>query len=235
MCLRRHENCTITSKPGKSWLEAANMSLYSQHSMKLELPKHLDQVRDTVTEVDRVVSSHKYPGDRRAVMVMGLLSTIMQHHRSMLQLIKSVGTAGSSWALARDILKGTRYGLWINSCATEDQILRIEEADEFPFSIPELTQAIEAAYCTDRFFEGLKNRCGTQLYKLSRSEIFQLGRWEIDRSSGLHLDDGEIREATTIATLCIVLLAGKFLAGQGHSADCELIETLAADYAVRSS
>ena len=203
--------------------------------MKLELTKHLDKVRDTVTEVDRTVSSHKYPSDRRTVMVMGLLSTIIQHHRSMLQLIKFAGTAGSSWALARDILKGTRYGLWINSCATEDQILRIEEADEFPFGIPEVIKEIEAAYCTDRFFEGLKNRWGTQLYKYSRSDIFQLGRWEIGASSGLHLDDGEIREATTIATLCIVLLAGKFLAGKGHSADCELIETLAADYAVRSS
>jgi len=82
--------------------------------------------------------------------------------------------------------------------------------------------------------EDLKNRWGIQLYKYSRY-IFQLGRWEIDASSGLHLDDGEIREATTIATLCIVLLAGKFLAGQGHSADCERIETLAADYATRAS
>jgi len=203
--------------------------------MKLELAKHLDKTRDTVTEVERIVSSHKYPRDRRTVMVMGLLSTIVQHHRSMLHLIKSAGTAGSSWALARDILKGTRYGLWINSCATEEQILQIEEADEFPFSIPEVIKEIEAAYCTDRFFEGLKNRWGTQLYKLSRSEIFQLGRWEIDASSGLHLDDEEIREATTIATLCIVLLAGKFLAGRGHSADCEQIENLAADYATRAS
>jgi len=56
-----------------------------------------------------------------------------------------------------------------------------------------------------------------------------------DSSSGLHLDDGEIQDATTIATLCVVLLAGKFPAGQGHSADCEQIETLAADYANRAS
>ena len=158
--------------------------------MKLELAKHLDRVRDTVSEVDRIVSSHRYASDRRTVMVMGLLSTIIQHHRSMLQLIKSAGTAGSSWALARDVVKGTRYGLWINSCATEEQILRIEQEDEFPLSIPEMTKEI---------------------------------------------DDEEIRDATTIATLCIALLAGKFLAGQRHSADCEQIETLAADYANRAS
>jgi hypothetical protein len=114
-------------------------------------------------------------------------------------------------------------------------MLQIEEADEFPFNIPEVIKEIEAAYCTDRFFEDLKNRWGTQLDKFSRSDIFQLGRWETGASSGLHLDDSEIPEATTIATLCIVLLAGKFLAGQGHSADCEQIETLAEDYATRAS
>ena len=65
--------------------------------MKLELAKHLDKVRDAVSEVDRIVSSHRYASERRTVMVRGLLSTIIQHHRSMLQLIKSAGTAGSSW------------------------------------------------------------------------------------------------------------------------------------------
>jgi hypothetical protein len=203
--------------------------------MDRELTKHLDKVRDTVIEVRRIVSLHKYPSDRRTVMVMGLLYTTIQHHRSMLHLIKFAGAAGSSWPLATAILKGTRQGLWINSCATEDEIVRIEEGDEFPLSIPEVIKGIEAAYSTDPFFEDLKNRWGTQLYKYSQSDIFQLGRWEIDASSGLHIDDGEIREVTTIATLCIVLLAGKFLASQKQAADCEQIEILAADYANRAS
>lgn len=199
--------------------------------MKLELARHLDKVRDTVTEVDRIISLHKYPSDRRTVLVMGLLYTIIQHHQSMLHLIKSAGGHASSWPLVREILNGARYGLWINSCATEDQIARIEEEDEFPFSIPEVIKEIEVAYHTDPLFEDLKNRWGSQLHKYSRSNIFQLGRWKIDPSSGLHIDDGEIQEATTIATLCIVLLSGKFLARQKHAADCKQIETLAADYA----
>jgi len=68
-----------------------------------------------------------------------------------------------------------------------------------------------------------------------RSDIFQLGRWSIDSGSGLYCDDGAIRDMTTIATLSIVLLAGKFLEGQKHSADCQQIETLAADYATHVS
>ena len=86
--------------------------------MKPELVEHLDKARDTVSEVERIVSSHRYPSDTRTVMVMGLLSTIIQHHRGMLLLIKSANV-GSSYALTRDIVKGMRYGLWINRCATE--------------------------------------------------------------------------------------------------------------------
>ena len=40
--------------------------------MKLELARYLDKARDTVTEVDRIVSLHSYPGDIRTVMVRGL-------------------------------------------------------------------------------------------------------------------------------------------------------------------
>lgn len=197
--------------------------------MKPELVKHLDKVRTTVTEVGRIVSLHGYPSDMRTVMVMGLLSTITQHHRSMLQLIKS-GALGSSYALAKDIVKGMRYGLWINSCATEEQIRRTEENDEFPLSIPEMSKEIEDAYRKDPFFENLRDRWGPQLYKYTREDIVQLGRWEVHSSSRLDIEDNVIRDVTTIATLCIALLAGKFLAVQKHLTDSEKIQTLAADY-----
>jgi hypothetical protein len=202
--------------------------------MKPELAKHLDRVRATVAEVDRIVSSHNYPADKRTVLVMGLLATIIQHHRGILQLVKS-GIVGSSYALAQDVVKGMRYGLWINSCATEDQILRIEKDDEFPLKIPEIVREIEAAYRADSFFENLKDRWGAQLYKYSISGIVRLGRCDIDSTSGLHFDDKDILDVTTIATLCILLLAAKFLASQKQSADCQQIESLAADYANPSS
>jgi hypothetical protein len=70
-----------------------------------------------------------------------------------------------------------RYGLWINSCATEEQILRVEKSDEFPVGIPEMAREIESTYNADSFFENLKDRWGSQLYKDTRSSIAQLGRW----------------------------------------------------------
>jgi hypothetical protein len=194
--------------------------------MKLELLGHLDKARDAVNQVDRIISSHQYPGDTRTVLVMGLLSTIIQHHRGMLLLIKSANV-GSAYALTRDIVKGMRYGLWINCCATEDQILRVQEEEEFPFSIPDLIREIQAAYSTDPFFENLKNSWATQLYKYTRSDIFHVGRWHINSSSGLDHDDAEIRDVTTIATLSIVVLAAKFLDRQNYGMDCKQVEGLA--------
>ena len=196
--------------------------------MKWELVKHLDKIRDTVTEVGRIVSSHRYPEDRRTVFVMGLLATMTQHHQSALQLLKS-GAVASSYALTRDLVRAMRYGLWINACATEEQILRLERGEEFPLSIPEMTKEVEAAYSADPFFDRLKNRWGSQLTNYSLSGVFQLGRWEIDASSGLHRDDEKIRDVTTIATLCIVILAAKFVASQKHPVDCKQIEVLAAN------
>jgi hypothetical protein len=166
----------------------------------------------------------------RTVMVRGLLATITEHHRSILQLLRS-GAVESSYALARDVVKGMRYGLWINSTASEEQMRQIEAGDAFPLSIPEMIKGIEAAYGKDSFFESLKDRWAGQLYKYTESGVVRVGRWHIDASSGLRSDDNEIHEVVTISTLSIVILAAKFLDGQKQSVDCEKIEALAATYA----
>jgi hypothetical protein len=124
--------------------------------MNLELVRHLNKARDTVAEVDRIVSSHSYPSDTRTVIVRGLLGLIMEHHRSILELLRS-GAVDSPYALARDVVAAMRYGLWVNSAASEEQVLQVQESDTFPLSIPEMVKAIEVAYGKDPFFESLKN------------------------------------------------------------------------------
>ena len=140
------------------------------------------------------------------------------HHRSLLQLVKSAAV-GSSVTLARDIIKGLRYGLWINACATPEQIFRIQETDEFPLSFPQTIKEIDAAYNGDAFFEGLKNRWGSQPHKYSLSELGWLGHWHIDSRFGLAHDDEEIRDVKTTAKLCIILLAARFLARQDNGVE----------------
>jgi hypothetical protein len=68
--------------------------------MKLELAEHLKKVRGTVNEVDRILGVPKYANDPLSVMVIGLLSTIIQHHRSIVVLVSSGSVRA---ALIRDI------------------------------------------------------------------------------------------------------------------------------------
>jgi hypothetical protein len=49
--------------------------------MNLEFAKSLDKARDSATEVSRIVSSHKSPGDRRTLFVTGLLAAMTEYHR----------------------------------------------------------------------------------------------------------------------------------------------------------
>jgi hypothetical protein len=176
--------------------------------------------------VDSIVSSREYPGDTRTVMVRGVLSTIIEYHRSMLQLIK-LGVIASSRALTREIVRGMRYGLWINGCATPEQILRIKEADEWPLTLPEMIKEIDAANSADAFFQGLKNRWSSELREYSIPGFVRLGRWHIDPSFQLAYGDEEIRDLATIATLCIVVLAAKFLDRQNYGVECKRVEALA--------
>lgn len=201
--------------------------------MKAELAHHLDKVRVTVAEVERIVDLHEYPNDPRTVLVRGLLATIIEHHRSVLLLIKN-GSAGSAYALARDIIRGTRYGLWINSCATIDHIRNIRQEDEFALSIPEMNKEIEAAYQGDSFFVELRDRWAAKLYRYSRETIVRVGQFYIDPKSGLGSDDEECGDVLTIATLSIVLLASKFLATQKLVDECEQVEALATAYVKES-
>ena len=197
--------------------------------MKVEAADYLDKAWATVAEVERIVDLHEYPNDPRTVLVRGLLATMAQYHRSARLLVQS-GFVGPTYVLVRDIIRGTRYALWINCCATSDEILSIHEDDDFGLSSLEMTKEVEAAYQDDPFFLELRDRWGAKLNRYLRGRIVRFGQFCINPKSGLDHKDEEVKEVVTIATLCIVLLASKFLARQKHAVECKEVEALATAY-----
>jgi hypothetical protein len=125
-------------------------------------------------------------------------------------------------------------GLWINTCATPVQIQRIKTEDQFPVNLTEIIKAVDIAYNANAFFEDMKNRCGSPLYKSNRSGIIQLGHWLLDSDLGLQHDEPELCEVTTTATNCILLLAGTLLSNQNHAAECKEVEALSTIYDKRA-
>jgi hypothetical protein len=200
-----------------------------RRSMKPKLAHHLSKVRATVAEVERIVDLHKCPDEPRTVLVRGLMATLDQHHRGVLLLIDS-GLVGPAYALVRDIIRGTRVSLWINACATSDQIFSIHQGEEFVVSIPEMNKDIDEAYQGDPFFVELRDRWAAKLDRYSRETIIRVGHFHLDPKSGLKHQDEEVRDAVTTATLCIVMLASKFLATQKHAVESKQVEALATAY-----
>ena len=194
--------------------------------MKAKLAEHLTKARDTIAEMDRILTGQKYRSDARTVAVSGLLATMTQHHRSVIQLIHS-GALRSAGALIRVMVETMYFGLWLNSNPTADEIKRIRASDEFPVDIQMVVKAVNAAYKGNSLFEEIKKRCGAPLYQVNRAGILQLGRWALDKEAGLRNDDQELMEITKTATLCTLFLGAEFLAKQNRAAESKAVQGLA--------
>jgi len=143
--------------------------------VKPETEKQLEKVAAAVAQVSHILAKHDYPDKSRIVMVIGLLATMVEHHKAMLLLIRN-GRVGSAFALARSIVESMYRGMWINMCASDKQIEAFEADDKFPINMPDMAKAIDETYHAHGFFENLRNRGCAALCSYAHSGMLQLGR-----------------------------------------------------------
>ena len=199
--------------------------------MKPELVDSLKQARDTITELDNVLSRPKFADDLCIVLVNGLLTTLIQYHHSILLLINS-GDTRSAAALARDIVDNMYIALWINACGSPEQISKIKTDDRFPVTYPEIFEHVDSKYKDNTHFSNLTRRCGSVLYSYNRSGILELGLWSL--GSRVELDgEQELIHGVSGLTLCILFLAAEFLAKQNQPKESRVVQAIADGYEKR--
>src|SRR5437879_7697389 len=54
-------------------------------SMKPETEEHLKKVEGALAEANHILAQQDYPDNSRTVIVIGLLATMIEHHRAMLR------------------------------------------------------------------------------------------------------------------------------------------------------
>jgi hypothetical protein len=197
--------------------------------LRPETEEHLKKVEKVVAEVSHILARYTYPDDTKTVMVIGYLSIMIEHHRAMLLLIRSA-RVGSALALARSIVEGMYRGLWINACATPEQLEGFDADDKFPVNMSENAKQIDAAYEAGNFFEDLRVRGWEALCSYSHSGMLQLGRRFTGTKVIPNYGEQEVYEATTTVTTCILLLVGKFMAYHNYAAECIALEALVGLY-----
>jgi len=197
--------------------------------MRPETIEHIGKVETIVQQAKAILSRYGYPDDLRTVVVCGTLSQIIEHHDAILTLIRN-DKIGSSFALARSIVEGMYRGMWINICATDEQVKSFEQDDRLPLKMPDMAKAIDQRLQGNGYFEHLLGKSWVALCSYAHTGMLQLGR----RFTGPNLQpayrDEEIVEVTTASTTCILLLVGKFLEAQNHGKDCKEAEALLLTY-----
>ncbi|HET9183497.1 MAG TPA: hypothetical protein VFP59_15280 [Candidatus Angelobacter sp.] len=194
-----------------------------------ETIRHLNRVEQVIEQTKGVLARHGFPDDLRTVMVIGFITQMIEHHEAMLLLVRNE-KVGSAFALARSVFESMYRGLWINACATNEQIAAFEQDDELPVNMTQMARAIDELHQAQGFFTDLKNRGWAGLCSYTHTGLLQLGRRFTDDNVGPSYRDGEIFEVTTTVTTCILLLVGRFLIVQNHGDDSREVEALNRTY-----
>ncbi len=89
--------------------------------MTEETERHLKSLEVPIAAATRVLAQHAYADVLRNVVVSGLIDQLLEHHDSIFLLVRAE-KIGSAFALARTVFEGMYRGLWLNFCATNEQI-----------------------------------------------------------------------------------------------------------------
>jgi len=194
-----------------------------------KLGEHLIRCEQAVQSAKPIIGKHEYPDDYRTSTVIGFISVLIEHQESALLLIMH-DKIGSAFALGRPIVEGAYRGLWINACATDEQIKKFNENDKIDLTFGEIAAALDPAHNTEDFFQDFKNRAWKHLNSYTHGGMHQIGRRFTKHEVVNNYTEGEVYEMTTTATTCVLLLISRFLAKQGHPDDAKAIDDLLETY-----
>jgi hypothetical protein len=116
--------------------------------------------------------------------------------------------------------------LWINACATDEEIEKFNKKDKIDLDFGKIAAALDPAHNTRDFFQDFKNRAWKALNSYTHGGMLQLGRRFTQHEVVNNYTDSEIYEMTTTATTCVLILISRFLARQGHAADAKAVDDL---------
>lgn len=197
--------------------------------MTSETIEHLCKVEVVIEKAKAILSQHRFATDKRTLMTIAMIDQLIEHHGSILLLVRS-GKAGSAFALVRPCVEGMYRGLWINFCASDEQLQKFDETDDLGRNMKELADEIDARYLGDGFFAGLKQRSWKAMCSYAHNGMLQLARRFTGHLLKPAYSDEEIYEVTTSTTTVTLTLASKFLAVQKHDESSKAIELLIESY-----
>jgi len=192
----------------------------------VSVDEELKKAEYTVDEVKKILSDPKlhYSGDDWSIVVAGMIHQGIEHHDSILLLIRSKLT-GSAFALVRSVVEILVRGVWFTCCATQAQVTKFIQNDQIDPTFGEMSDAIDQSQGIG-FFHDFKQRSWATLNSYTHTGILQLGRrWTGDKLAASY-NDGEITEVLRACTMCILHRVRPYLVKNGHADAAKKIDDL---------
>ncbi len=181
----------------------------------MSLEEELNKAQHTIEEVKKLLNGLTLSGEDWSIVVAGMIHQGIEHHDSILVLIRSKLT-GSAFALVRSVVEILLRGAWFTCCATKEQVTKFLDQDKIDPTFGEMSNAIDKSQGTE-FFHDFKERSWKMLNSYTHTGILQLGRrWTGDQLAASYRD-GEIIEVIRTCTMCILLIVQPYLAKNGHA------------------
>lgn len=191
--------------------------------MTKDLKEHLIRCEKAIQSIKPILGQHGFPAESRNLTVIGFISWLIEHHEAIL-LLTTHDMPGSATALLRPVVEGSYRALWINLPATDTEVKIFTEKDKIDLNFGEIATALDGAYGTAGFFQGLKDRTWKHLNSYTHGGMLQIGRRFTKNEVANNYTDDEIYEMTTTATTIILLTVSSFLKRNGHTDSGETIQ-----------
>jgi len=192
--------------------------------MSPELDAEMKSSEATVLEIKRLLNKERFPDDERTTVVAALIHQAIEHHVSILLLLRSE-LIGSAFALTRSVSEILYRGVWLNTCATDEEVQKFAVFDKFELTIGEMVNAIDAA-CGLEFFREFKRQTWKTLNSYAHTGMLQIGRRFTGDRLGPSYTDREKIEVLRAIRLCIVMLVRPFFAKHGHLDSAKEVDKL---------
>ncbi len=174
---------------------------------------------------------HDYPSETKKVLLMAYVDIALEHHEAIHVLIKSK-LYGSAFALTRSLFETTFRALWINKCATQDEIEEVASRDEAKFpSVADMVAFIDQSYSTDNFFTSIKSASWAPMCSYTHSGLLQITRRFSGNEVKPNYRDAEIVEVLNATNVAIILLSRMFFVSMGCQHEAVAVEKMMAEYA----
>jgi hypothetical protein len=221
---------TIPTAEAVKILQASGIETHhAQSPMTGKLREHIVRCETAMQSAKPIIGKHHFPDDYRTVTIIGFISILVEHQEASL-LLTTHEMFGSAFALGRPIVEGMYRALWLNACATDEELERFKEKDEIKLTLAQMAEAIDLAHNAGDFFQDLKKRSWKALNSYTHTGMLQLGRRFKGHEVVSSYSEGEIYEMTAVATTCVLVVISRFLAKQGHGDDVEAVDALVGTY-----